>query len=315
MADDASSLTDALADYATHLRALARSPRTVHAHVARLRRFFDFAEKHAVKHPADVTQAVLLDYQKHLADYVNERGTSNSIAVQNQHLTVVAGFFRYLRQTDRLAHNPAAELEYARQPKRLPRSVPNETDMKRLLSKPDTSTVLGFRDRTILEVLYSTGIRKQELINLSLEDVDLDSGFLMVREGKGGKDRVVPLGKVAARFIETYLHGIRPDLLAQGPDAKCRTLFLSARGTRLGKNTVNEIVARYVRAAGFKQPISPHSFRHAFATHLIRHNANIRHVQEMLGHGKLSSTQTYIRLTLNDLKEAHSRFHPREKMR
>lgn len=306
-------LNELLEHYATYMRALNRTAKGTKEHRARIKRFFAWAGKYRVKHPSDVTQAMLLDYQKYLSEYINERGTVNNVMTQNQHLAVLVCFYKYLKQAGYVAHNPTLELQYAKVPQRLPKAVLTHKEMKKLLRQPDTSTVLGFRDRTILEVMYSTGIRRNELLNLDVSDIDLESGFLLVREGKGSKDRIVPLGKVACRYLETYMNGIRPDLVQRCPDPKTKALFPSCRSDRLRRNTLADLIDKYARKAGLAQGVTPHTFRHTCATALIRNNASIRHVQEMLGHSRLTSTQEYIRLTMSDLKDAHSRFHPREK--
>lgn len=305
-------LNELVERYATYLRALNRARKTIQAHVKYIKRFFDFTATHGVDHPGDVAQPLLLDYQQHVAQAISANGTAYSVSTQNHHLTCLACFFRYLKQAGFIAHNPTLELQYAKVPQRLPRAVLTHKDMKKLLRQPDTSTVLSFRDRTIMELLYSTGIRRKEVLGLDVEDIDLDSGFLMVREGKGKKDRVVPLGKVACRYIETYLNGIRPEFLKRCPDPKTPALFPSTRSDRLRRNALNEMIRKYGRRADLRH-VSPHTFRHSCATALIRNRADIRHVQEMLGHAKLTTTQDYILLTRTDLKEAHSRFHPREK--
>lgn len=298
--------------YATYMKALNRATKTIKAHLKYCNRFFEFAAGHGVDHPQDVAQPLLLDYQQHVAQAISANGTAYSVSTQNKHLTCLAGLYRYLKQAGYVAHNPTLDLQYAKLPQRLPRAVLTHKDMKKLLRQPDTSTVLGFRDRVIMELLYSTGIRRKEVLGLDVEDIDLDSGFLLVREGKGKKDRVVPLGKVACRFIETYLNGIRPELLKRCPAPGTPALFPSTRSDRLRRNALNEMIRKYGRKAGLRN-VSPHTFRHTCATALIRNRADIRHVQEMLGHAKLTTTQDYIRLTRTDLKEAHSRFHPREK--
>lgn len=301
--------------YAAHLLALNRAERTVKAHAARLARFFDFAERKGVEEPQTVSRALLMEYQGYLAGCVNHRGRRSSVAVQNQHLSVVAGFFKHLVQSGAATHNPADDLQYARSPRRLPKAVLSPEAVRRILREPDLHTLIGFRDRTILEVLYSSGLRRQELLNLESEDVDLQEGFLMVRQGKGGKDRVVPIGKVACRYLETYAAGVRPQMAARAVGTPSKRLFLSARGTPMSRNAVNELVEKYARQAELDVHVSPHAFRHAFATHLVRNRAGIRQVQEMLGHSKLSSTQEYVRLTVTDLKEAHHKYHPRERDR
>lgn len=301
--------------YEEHLRALHRAPKTIHTQIRRVRRFFQFTETRGVTGAADVTTALILDWQKHLGDEINNRGLVNAVFTQNQFLSAAAGFFRYLRQADYLAHDPAGQIEYARTPQRLPKAVLNLADVRKLLRQPDVNTILGYRDRTILELLYSTGIRRQELLNLTLDDVDLDGGFLMIRQGKGGKDRVVPLGRIAAKFLETYLTGIRPELLKYAADPGQKNLIISLRGKTLSRNTLAAHVAKYAQRAGIKVVVTPHTLRHTCATHMIRNRAGIRHVQEMLGHADLASTERYIHLTITDLKDAHSRFHPREKDR
>lgn len=301
--------------YREHLRAIHRAAKTIHTQVARSGKFMAFAEARGARHPADVTAALILDYQKHLAGELNAYGRANSISVQNQCLAAVAGFFAYLRQAEYIAHDPARDIEYARTPKRLPKGILTLAEVKKLLQQPDVNTVIGYRDRVILEVLYSTGIRRNELLSLTLDDVDLEAGFLMIRQGKGSKDRVVPLGRIAAKYLETYVRGIRPELVKRGDDPATRALVVSERGRVMGRNTLAELLEKYARRAGLKIRVTPHTFRHTCATHMIRNRAGIRHVQEMLGHSNLNSTQKYLQLTITDLKEAHSRFHPREKDR
>jgi len=306
---------DLIEKYREHLVAINRASKTIHTRTRRIKKFFVWADGRNIRGPADVTAGVILDWQKHLADEINNRGGISIVNTQNQHLASLAGFFAYLRQADYLAHDPARDIEYARTPQRLPKAVLTVPEVKKLLKVPDVNTVLGYRDRTILEMLYSTGARRQELLNLTLDDLDLDTGILMIRQGKGGKDRVIPIGKIAAKYLETYLSGIRPEILRNAADPRFKQLFVSLRGKVLSKNALADLVAKYARLARLKTPVTPHTFRHTCATHMIRNRAGIRHVQDMLGHAQLSTTERYIRLTITDLKEAHNRFHPREKDR
>jgi len=310
---DLPELTDS---YAKHLAALNRAPKTIRQYVQWVERFFAFAGTLGVRTPADVTSSHLLAYQKHLADLVNRKGRVSSVKVQNHHMIGIVLFLRYLCAEGILAHNPAQHVQYAKVPEQLPRDILSTAEIKKMLRAADVHTVMGYRDRAIMEVFYSTGIRKQELLNLTVDDVNLESGILAVRHGKGGKDRVVPLGRIAAKFLETYINGVRPTLLQiatldRRPGQKA--LFLSLRGGPLSKNALAERIEHYRRAAGIGHAVSPHTFRHSCATHMIRNRANIRHVQEMLGHVNLNTTQQYLHLTITDLKEAHHRFHPREK--
>jgi integrase/recombinase XerD len=238
------------------------------------------------------------------------RGMARAIATQNRSLARLKGFFRFLHGEGLIVRDPAAALAYAREPKCLPRHVLTPQEARRILAVPDVQTSLGYRDRTILEVLYATGIRRSELIALTIADVNLEDGLLRINGGKGAKDRVVPLTQIAASFLETYIAGIRPQLLGKRQSDR---LFISKRGQTMGRNTVVGVVEKYAKLARIKKRITPHCWRHTCATHLVKNAANLRHVQEMLGHKNLSTTETYLRLTITDLKEAHRKCHPRER--
>ena len=300
-----------IGDYIEYLQSLNRAAATLKVKARRLREFLKYAQGEGAEHVADVTGSIIFAFQKHLACSKDGRGNLHSVSARNKYVTVIKGFFLYLKHEGYVAHNPADAVEYAGEPKRLPRAILTRREVKKILRQPDTNTVLGFRDRTILEVLYTTGIRRQELLQLSIEDVDLDSGLIVIREGKGMKDRVVPVGKIAARYLETYINGIRPELAR--PDPLTRVLFLSRVGRQMDPSTVKHLVHKHATAAGIKHKVTPHTFRHSCATHMIRNRANIRHVQELLGHSQLTTTQQYVRVTITDLQEAHRRHHPREK--
>ena len=186
-------------------------------------------------------------------------------------------------------------------------------EAKKMMEAPDTSTALGYRDRCILEVLYSTGIRRGELNALKVTDLDLDGGFLRVNQGKGGKDRVVPLGRMACRFIRSYLEHVRPLYLRKDPAMPW--LFLSRKSGRMSTMVARGVVRRYTQEVGIGKKVTPHTFRHTCATLMLKNGANIRHVQEQLGHASLETTKIYTAVTVTDLKEIHKRCHPRERER
>lgn len=182
-------------------------------------------------------------------------------------------------------------------------------EVQHVLDQPDMHTQRGFRDRVILEVLYTSAIRRAEISHLLIDDVDIAQGYLTVRKGKNGKDRVVPLGATACALLETYLAGVRADWLGA---ERNRSLFLNQYGDGMGVESIWRVVKKYSALAGLTKPVSTHSFRHTCATHMMRNGAPIRHLQEMLGHSSIDSTQIYTRVTINDLRDAHHRFHPRE---
>jgi len=297
---------DLIEKYRQSLTILNYSQKTIKTYLFHLGEF-------AAWLPADissVSKETIRDYQTHLFEGITQKGQPHSVGYQNNGLKAVKSFFRFLAENDYLAADPARSVAYARMPRRLPRSILSPTEIRKLIHAPDTSTVLGYRDRTILEVLYSSGIRREELLNLLLSDVDYTQGFLRINAGKGNKDRVVPIGRIACRYLENYIKSVRPALIR---DPYNNHLFLSMRGTGASAAMVDVLIKHYVRKARIKKNVSPHTFRHTCATLMLRNKANVRHIQELLGHASLNSTQIYTHVSITDLKEVHSKCHPREK--
>lgn len=297
-------------NYIQSLKVRNLAGRTIEARIFMLARFFAYLQNRDVAEINSISKAVILDYQTELYHTINKRGRPNSVTYQNSMLSAVKGFMKFLKERDYIVQDPSLDIPYAKLPKRLPRRVLTATEARRIINVPDIKCALGYRDRVILEVLYTTGIRKQELNNLSLADVDYHDGFLRIEQGKGGKDRIVPLGRIACRYLENYIKSVRQQLIK---DPYNNALFLSTRGNRLSKNMVWEMVKKYAKKAKIKKNVSPHTFRHTCATAMLKNKADIRAVQELLGHESLESTQIYTRVTINDLKEVHKRCHPREK--
>ncbi len=297
-------------EYIQSLKVRNLAPRTISGKRFMLDKFIAFLDSLDIHYIDGITRMIIGDYQTELYHRISQRGRPNSVGYQNGMLSAVKSFTRFLKERDYLVSDPALDIPYAKVPKRLPRSILTRSEARKIINAPDTKCVIGYRDHTIMEVLYTTGIRKEELINLNLSDVDYDDGFLRINAGKGRKDRVVPLGRIACRYLENYIKSVRPDLIH---DPYNNHLFLSARGNRLSKNMVWELVKRHARKAKIKKTISPHTFRHTCATAMLKNKADIRAVQELLGHESLESTQVYTRITINDLKETHRRCHPREK--
>ena len=304
------TLNEHVAAFADDLTLRNYSPRTASDYGYSLRSLATFLDQRAIADVAAITAENLADFQRWLYHQPTKHGAARGVCNQNAVLAAVRSFFRFLRREGYVTRDPAAELEYAKEPRRLPRNILTPQEAKRILDAADASTALGQRDRTILEVLYATGLRRNELRHLKPADIDREQGLLRVNDGKGGADRVVPLGAIAARFLETYANAIRPGLLR---GAACEWLFLSYTGKQIDPNTLNSIVRKYARAARVKKPVTCHTWRHSCATHLVQNNANVRHVQEMLGHRSLATTERYLRLTIADLKAAHQRCHPRER--
>lgn len=311
------TLPDAIAQHLDTLRVRNYSPRTLINQAYQLRLLSRFLAQHEppVRAVETVTADLLTEFQSWLYHQPTPKGAARGIANQNRILTGVRGLFAFLKAGGYLTRNPAEALESAREPRTLPRHVLTPREAKRILEAVDTGTARGYRDRTILEVFYATGIRKAELLALRVADVNLEEELLRIEQGKGGHDRIVPLSRIACRFLETYLNAIRSELV-RAPRKGVRPtdrLFVSHRGKPLDKNILGELVARSARAAKVKQPVTCHLWRHTCATHLLQNRANLRHVQEILGHRSLVTTERYLHLTITDLKEAHRKYHPREK--
>lgn len=229
-------------------------------------------------------------------------------------LLVVRDFFRWLVKTGFVLFDPTSALNLVLKHRQLPRNVLSEDQVERLLASPDLATPIGLRDRAILSLLYSTGLRRAEVASLDMNDVDLTDGTVFVKRGKGGKPRLVPLGQTAAADVLAYLQRGRPEL-AQG---NTTALFIGADdramknlGQRLQPDGISQLVWRNSKRAGLPRLIRPHALRHAFATHLLRAGADIRHVQTLLGHSAVSTTEIYTHVAAKDLAEVHARSHPR----
>jgi integrase/recombinase XerD len=223
----------------------------------------------------------------------------------------VKRFFEYLEATNRIFINPAETIREPRKQKNLPRHILSADQMSRILDQPDLELMTGVRDRAILEVFYSTGIRLNELCCLTVFDADLQGGMLRINDGKGGKDRVVPMGRHAVRFLSDYISSARPRLTRK--NRKERSLFVNRYGHAISRQVVGIIIRTTSRSAGMAVNVTAHTFRHTFAAMLVKNGADIVSVQKMMGHADLKTTQQYIRALGLDLKAVHKRTHPREK--
>lgn len=301
--------------FAEHQRVLGFSPRTVASYRSHLAFFLAWLSAETdVDEVTAITSEVLHGWQTWLYGFVDDDGRGLAIATQAARLSVVRSFFRFLVKTDVLLYDPAASIELPKRKGILPRSILTKKEVERLLAAPDATTALGLRDRAMIEVLYSTGIRNAELRSLTVYDIDLDRGLVRVNEGKNAKDRVVPLGEAACRWVKEYLTEARPKLLGARRDhANAPTLFLSKNGNPLVPLGVIYPIRKHAKTAGIERTVTPHTLRHTFATHLLQGRADIRHIQAMLGHSSVATTQIYTRVEVTDLKAVHRRCHPRER--
>ncbi|MGH8703583.1 MAG: site-specific tyrosine recombinase XerC [Burkholderiales bacterium] len=288
-------------------RERGRSDQAITTMAQALRRFAHWADERGIDRPQEVTLPILERYQRHLYHYRKANGDPLAFTTQQALLVPLKAFFRWAVRERHLLYNPASELVLPKIPQKLPRHVFSVEQVESILKEPDVGTVSGLRDRAMLETLYSTGIRRMELAHLAVYDLDVRRGTLMVRAGKGGKDRMVPIGARACAWVRKYLDDARGVLVVE-PDRG--TLFLTDFGEPFEKNRLGDLVKGYIERAGLKVTGSCHLFRHAMATHMLENGADIRFIQAILGHEALTSTQIYTQVSILKLKAIHTATHP-----
>jgi integrase/recombinase XerD len=315
------------------LEAINYSPKTRVNYTRDVRVFLDWlADNTAINSLVDVTPAHLQQYQIALYNFErhDENGSSPSVSAgaaaatkekteskrlsvgtQANRLAAVRKFFSWLLSEQQITYNPATTLQLPKQPHRLPRGVLTKAEARRLIETTPTTKPRDIRDRTILEVLYATGIRRAELIALTIYDADLQAATLRIEHGKGNTTRIVPLTQSAIAALKLYLEEARAVFAREAGQVR---LFVSSRsGGALDDDDIVRIVRKAATRAGIKKHVTPHTLRHTCATHLLKGRADIRQIQKLLGHRRLSSTEVYTRVELTDLAEVIARCHPREK--
>lgn len=276
------------------------APNTLDAYGRDLRAYARFLQKHNVNSFRDAEKDAVRAYLEEL----HNMGRASSTISRN--LAAIKSFYQFLLAENLIEKDPTAHLESPKVEKRLPR-VLNLNEVEALLNQPTLENPHSIRDKAMLEVIYATGLRVSELISLDLTDINLEAGYLRCL-GKGDKERIVPLGSVAIKYLELYLQVARHELVRRSGET---ALFVNHHGRRLTRQGFWKILKRYAQEAGIDVNITPHTLRHSFATHLLENGADLRSVQEMLGHADISTTQIYTHVTRNRLKEVYRKSHPR----
>lgn len=272
--------------------------------------FVSWADERGLTQPEHITRTVLETYARFLFERKTAQGRPLSFMTQYQRLSHLRCFFRFLARREVVAFSPAQDLELPRLGHRLPRSVLTHEEMETVLSQPDVTTLAGLRDRALMELLYSTGLRRSEVVRLSVFDVDAGRRTVLVVQGKGKKDRFVPVGRRALDWLERYLVVVRPQFSV---DAEDKTLFLTAYGLPLSVSGLTHAVSRYIRSAQVGKQGSCHLFRHTMATLLLEGGVDVRLIQEILGHSSLDATQVYTQVSIHHLVAVHAASHPAER--
>jgi integrase/recombinase XerD len=298
------------------LEARNYSPRTRPDYDRYVRDFLNWiAENAPLSSVAEVSPAHIQQYQLSLCyPQAKDDGTPGkvlSISSQICRLAAVKTFFSWLVQTQQIAHNPASSIEPPKQPQTLPRDVLTQDEARLLLESTPVEKPLDIRDRAILEVLYATGVRRAEMLSLTIYDADVQAATLRIEKGKGGRTRLVPLTGGACAALKLYLSEVR---LIYATARSGAALFVSSKsGAPLSDNDIVRIVRKAAKRAGISKRTTPHTLRHSCATHLLQERADIRQIQKLLGHKRLSTTEIYTHVEISDLQEVISRCHPREK--
>jgi integrase/recombinase XerD len=303
---------DAVTDFLTWCAVHGYSEGTLRARRYYLASFVAFLDSREVFDVASVSPRVLDSYQRHLFHQKKVNGLPLSFRTQAQRLIPVKGLFAWLARSGELAFDPSIALALPKVEHRVPEAVLSVDEVEMVLAGPDTTTLLGLRDRAILEVFYSTAIRRAELLHLRVADIDHARHTLFVRQGKGARDRFVPIGERACHWVQRYLDEVRPELER---DRNHPALFLSITGAGIAPDVMSRLVSAYIHAAVPTKKGSCHLFRHTTATLMLDAGADVRHVAELLGHQKLETTMTYTRVSMAKLQEVHARCHPAEQPR
>ena len=308
---DPDGLFVAMTRHLAALRMRNYSEQTIEGREDVLRRFVGWCDEHGLRRPGEVTKPILERYQRHLGTFPGRGGKLMTFRSQYVRLQHVKGFFRWLARQDTIVANPAAELEMPKRELRLPAAVLSVEEEETVLASMDVRDAIGVRDRVIVEMLYGTGIRRMEVGQLRIEDVDEGRGTLAVRQGKGKRDRLVPLGERTLSWVEKYRREVRPELVV-GRDSG--VLFVTREGEAMTKNRLTQLVRDAVIASGIGKRGACHLFRHTAATLMLENGADVRMVQEMLGHARLETTQISTHVSIRKLQEVHAATHPGAKL-
>lgn len=272
-----------------------------------LRYFILWCDERGLMRPQDITRPILERYQRYLFLYRKANGEPLSARTQYGRITPLRAFFTWLTKQNHILYNPASDLDLPKLDQQLPKHILSVAEVETILTLPNLATDVGIRDRAIMETLYSTGMRRLELIQLGVFSIDHARGTVMIRQGKGGKDRLIPIGERALQWIAKYRDDVRPEMVSGSHND---TLFLTQIGDVFTPEHLSVLVRGYVEKAKINKTGSCHLFRHSMATLMLENGADIRFIQAMLGHASLTSTQLYTHVSIRKLQDIHRATHP-----
>jgi integrase/recombinase XerD len=303
------TLAGEAARYLENLAVRNYTPDTIEGRRDALKIFLLWANERDLTAPAAITKPILESYQRHLWRWRKKNGKPLGVSTQRGRLGTLKDFFKHLCKNNLLSANPASELDLPRPEKRLPKEALGLHQVEAVIAVPDIRDPLGIRDRAMLELFYSAGLRRSELARLELHDLNRERQTLQIRQGKNHKDRVVPVGNRALHWLERYLDEARPRLEL---DATQPALFLTSYGEPFNPDVLSRMVSKWIKQADIQRPGSCHLLRHTCATHMLEGGADIRFIQQLLGHEKLETTAIYTQVSIEQLKAVHGKTHPAE---
>lgn len=265
-----------------------------------LNKFTQYLKRHHITDVQAISRKIISNY------LLEQKELGHSSSTISRNIASIRSFFQYLLIEQKIKDNPCSDLDSPKAEKKLPHII-SAKDIDLLLEQPQIGNIIGRRDKAMLELLYATGVRVTELVSLNVEDINLKMGFLRCN-GKGGKERMVPLGSLAIKSLQNYLRSSRPGILKKSDN---KALFVNQHGKRLTRQGFWKILKKYCQRAGISGDITPHTLRHSFATHLLENGADLRSVQEMLGHADISTTQIYTQINRRKIQEIYNQTHPR----
>jgi integrase/recombinase XerD len=294
-------------EHLNSLRVRGYSEHTVKNRHVHIGFFIQWAYEHGLREPIEVTRPVLERYQRYLFFYRKKNGEPLTFRSQHARLVPLRVWFRWMTRQNHILHNPASEIDLPRLGRTLPKNILSVPEIEQVMLQPNLADPLGLRDRAILEVIYATGLRRIEIVNLKLFDLQLDRGLIVVRQGKGKKDRYVPIGERAAAWLKKYIAEARPQLALEPDDL---TVFLTAEGEPFSRDHLTWTVRVHIVAAKIGKVGACHLLRHCMATHMHENGADIRFIQQILGHEDIKTTQIYTHVAIRALQQVYAATHP-----
>lgn len=307
LGNDPQTLRGLVAPFVEYMRVRGFSEFTIHRRFHNLKLFFEWCDMRSITDPREMTRPMLERYQRYLFHYRSADEKPLSPRSQHVYTSSVRAYFRFLARKNFILNNPAADLEMPRHGKQIPRNILTVAEVEQIMSVPNINNHMGLRDRAMLETLYATGIRRFELIKLTIFDLEINHKTLMVKEGKCRMDRLIPISDRALAWIQKYLRETRPKFVMEPDDG---TLFLRNSGGQLTPSCLGHIVTKHIANSGINKKGSCHTFRHTMATLMLDGGADVRFIQRMLGHARLETTSIYTHVSIQKLQEVYLATHP-----